>query len=86
MEHQSEEGIQGHLAGPRCPGSPLSASTRDQILGWGAARGGGLCAVKIWVKDKYVPPSLLAVTNKPTHQRRIIKNNLHKLSVVGALF
>lgn len=30
--------------------------------------------------------SLLEITNKPTHQRRIIKNNLHKLSVVWALF
>lgn len=79
MDHQSAESILGVPPVRQPPGSDLG----DE----GARDGGGvLCAMRIWVKDKYIPPSLLEVTNKPTHQRRIIKNNLHKLSVVGALF
>ena len=50
---------------------------RGSDLGWGWGTRG-----VYW--DGLSPFSLsrLEITNKPTHQRRIIKNNLHKVSVV----
>ena len=64
-------------------------------MGWGTRGmyGGDLGSLSPSLSLPYSPSlssflslSLLEITNKPTHQRRIIKNNLHKLSVVWALF
>lgn len=81
-ENHGEKTFPGCLEGLRCwEGSPLCGSIRGSDLGWGWGTRG-----VYW--DGLSPFSLsrLEITNKPTHQRRIIKNNLHKVSVVWALF
>lgn len=77
--NHGEESFLGRLEGLRYLGHTLYDSAQDHIWGWGGHQG---CELEGSRSRTNAFLSLLEITNKPTHQRRIIKNNLHKLSVV----
>lgn len=86
--NHSERSCLRHLEGLCYLGYPLDDTVpgiRLRVRGTGEV-GGGRGRELRDLGQGQTHPSLPEITNTPTHQRRIIKNNLHKLSVVRALF